>query len=377
MKPTRREIPLLPFALSLLAAAVAFAGSAGAAPASAVPAHGAIPAWTSLHGHRHALVAIAAENGGTELTDFTIPYGVLMRAGIDTVTVAVREGPVRFRPALRAQLDGTMADFDREHPEGADYVIVPAMVDFRQPMLLAWIQAQARKGAIVVSICDGAFVLAQAGLLQGRTATAHWASDGMRRKAFPATHWVGNTRYVADGAVVSSAGISAAMPTSLALVEAIAGAERAAVVAREIGVGDWSARHDSDAFRPRMGNLGVFAVKLAINPWLHGKDTVGVPLAPGMDEIELAIVADAYSRTGRSQAVAMGESGAAVPSLHGLRFLPDESGATTHVDYQLPPLAGVAPGEAFDAALASVQRRYGQRTAQGVAVDFEYPWTGR
>lgn len=362
------------------AAALAASNFVATAPAAAAPVLAAppagmdvIPAWVATRGHAQPIVAIVGENGGTELTDFAIPYGVLKRAGIDAIALAAHEGPVRFRPALRAQLDGTLATFDARHPEGADYVIVPALVNPHDAAVRDWLVEQARKGATVVSICDGALVVADAGLLAGKWATAHWASESQRLAAFPNTHWVRNARYVVDGRVVSSAGISAAMPTSLALVAAISGRDRADALARDMGVPDWSARHDSEVFRPHFGNFGAFAVKLAINPLLHARQTIGVPLAPGMDEITLAVTADAYSRTGRSQAMAMSATDAPVPSRFGLRFLPDVVGATRTVDIALPALADVPPGAAFDAALAAIGARYGRRTAYGVALDFEYP----
>lgn len=361
-------------AVAAITAGVALCGSAYSTPLAVTDAAPTkIPAWVSQHGHSQPIVAIAGENSGTELVDFAIPYGVLKRAGIETVALAAHEGSLRFRPALTANLDGTMAEFDTQHPEGADYVIVPAMVNRKDPTVLAWISEQARKGATVVSICDGALVVGSAGLLNGKWATAHWASESMRLQEFPTTHWVRNMRYVADGKIVSSAGISAAMPTSLALVEAIAGRERASILAREIGVADWSPRHDSDAFRPHFGNLGAFATKMLVNPYLHGKQRIGIPLNDGMDEINLAILADAYSRTGRSQAVALGATIEPVASRYGLRFSPDAVTGTDAVDVVLPPLGNTVPGMVFDTTLASIEARYGRRTAYGVALDFEYP----
>jgi putative intracellular protease/amidase len=359
--------------VATLVVVASLGGCAASQPRSAPTTADTIPAWTRAHGHDSPLVAIAGENGGTELTDFSIPYGVLKRAGIATVTVAAHDGPVRFRPALTARLDATMAEFDREHPEGADYVIVPAMVNPKEPTVLAWITQQARKGATVVSICDGAFVLGHAGLLDGRHATAHWASESMRRRAFPSTDWVRDARYVADGNVISSAGISAAMPTSLALVEAIAGRDRAEALAREIDVADWSPEHETDAFRPHYGNLRAYAVGLLVNPYLRGSQRVGVPLADGIDEVMLAVVADAYSRTGRSQAVSVASRREPVPSRFGLRFLPDVVGATETLDVVLPPIVGTAPGKVFDVTLSDLARRYGHNTAVAVAVQFEYP----
>lgn len=371
--PTRTTTALR-IAIAVVTAGVALSGFASRPPLPATAGVSTtIPAWTPSHGRTQPIVVIAGENGGTELVDFAIPYGVLKRAGIETVALSAHDGPLRFRPALKATLDATMAEFDTQHPEGADYVIVPAMVNSKDPTVLAWIADQARKGATVVSICDGALVVGHAGLLKGKWATAHWASEGLRRKQFPATHWVRNTRYVVDGKIVSSAGISAALPTSLALVEAIEGKERASVLAREMGVVDWSVRHNSDAFRPHFGNLGAFVVTLAVNPYLRSTQIVGVPLNDDMDEINLAVVADAYSRTGRSRVVSLASTIAPVTSRHGLRFLPDVVGDTKAVDVFLPPLANTAPGKVFDTTLASLSARYGRRTAYGVALDFEYP----
>lgn len=370
---------LTPLVMALLAATgvAGVAGSASALPSSASAVPTAIPAWVPEHRGDRAVVAVVAENGGTELTDFAIPYGVFKRAGIETVAVAAHEGPLRFLPALTAELESTIATFDQKYPEGADYVIVPALVNYKDPTVIAWLQAQARKGATVVSICDGAFTVGATGLLDGKWATAHWASESMRVQMYPTTHWVRNTRYVSDGKVISSAGISAAMPTSLALVEAIAGKDRATAVAQAIELSDWSPRHDSDAFRPRYGNLTPFAMKLLVNPFLRSKQSVGVALHRGMDEINLAITADAYSRTGRSQVLSVAATPDPVPSRYGLRFLPDAVGDTKKVHILLPPLANDAPGRVFDVTLAGLAARYGRRTAQGVATDFEYPGYAR
>ena len=357
-----------------LAASLGFGATAAAQSlrTSIDNGHAKIPAWTPAHGHARPLVAIVGDNAGTELTDFVIPYGVFKRAGIDTVALAAHDGRFRFRPALEARLDATIARFDAEHPEGADYVVVPAVTHHDDPVLLDWIAAQARKGATVVGICDGTIVVAGAGLLDGKWATAHWASESQRLQRFPDTHWVRNARYVVDGNVVSSSGISAAMPTSIALVEAIEGHERASALAAELGLSDWSPRHDSDAFRPRYGNLKAFAAKFAFNP-LRSGERVGIPLADGVDEIALAVTADAWSRTGRSQAVSIAPTAGAVASRNGLVFLPDVVGTPDGIDLPLPPPAAEFPARAFDAVLADIASRYGRRTAYAVAIDFEYP----
>jgi putative intracellular protease/amidase len=334
-----------------------------------------IAAYQPRFGRDRPLVAIVGENSATELTDFVIPYGILAEAGIaDLVTVATSPGPLTMRPALRLRPDTTIGGFDGRFPQGADYVIVPAVVKQEDPALLAWIRDQAATGSTIVSICDGAFVVANTGLMNGHRATAHWATLGHRRDHYPDVTWVENRRYVADGKIVSSAGISAAIPTSLALVEAIAGRAKATAVAAELGAPDWSTRHNSQVFAPRFGhNLTALATTMFINPKARRQESIGVPIAGGADEIALALTADAYSRTGLSKAYSVASSTDPVRTRHGLTILPDLTGGQVQSAARLVPLPNVPAGAQLDAALAGIGRDYGRLAAFAVALDFEYP----
>jgi putative intracellular protease/amidase len=323
--------------------------------------------------HARPVVAVIGHPAGTELTDFVVPYAVLQRSdAVTTVSVSTMPGPMTMRPAaLRLQPDVDVTGFDTRYPEGADFVIVPAIVQGKDPTLLAWLRDQQAKGATLVSICDGALVLANAGLLDGHKATAHWATESHRRTTYPRTTWVSNTRYVIDGRVMSSAGISASIPASLALLESIAGHDKAAQVGATFGVSDWSATHRSDAFGIRWGTLGPLVRVNATNKWFHSVEHLGIPMQDGMDDVAFALTADAYSRTGRS--VAYGIAVAPVRSRAGLQWLPDTAhvGGTGRLD-----VVEAQPGAPlFDGVLASIARRYGRSTARGVAMDFEYPWT--
>src|SRR3954463_10007039 len=69
------------------------------------------------------LIAIVGINDATETTDYLMPYGVLRRADVaDVVMLATKPGPVTLFPALRVEPEATVADFDTQHPDGADYV---------------------------------------------------------------------------------------------------------------------------------------------------------------------------------------------------------------------------------------------------------------
>ncbi len=339
-----------------------------------------IDPYHARFGRTRALVAVIGENGSadssTELVDFVVPYGILARSGAtQTIAVATHAGVLNMRPALRLQAQTSMDEFDARFADGADYVIVPAVSKYNDPILLAWLTAQAGKGATIVSICDGALVVANSGLMKGHRATAHWDTEDLRPKKYPETTWLKNRRYVTDGKIVSSAGISAAIPVSLALVEAIAGYNRAAALAQDLGVTEWSAQHNSEVFHPRFGvNLWAFIAANYTNRWFHSRQEIDVPVASGIDEISLALTADAYSRTGRSKVFAIAASTEILQTRNGLMLIPDRMISDKNPSDRMLPEFDAAPSAlTLDHALAGIADRYGRSTAYAVALDFEYP----
>ncbi len=317
------------------------------------------------------LVAIIGINDATETTDYLMPYGILRRADVaDVVTLATAPGPVTLFPALRVEPHTTTAAFDAEHPQGADYVIVPAMSRDDDPAALQWLKSQAAKGATVIGVCAGAKVVAAAGLLDGRPATTHWYFLKELREKHPSIRYVADRRLVIDGARATTTGITASMPMMLTLIEAIAGRSKAEAVAQDLGLPDWSARHNSAAFkltRPFattvIGNLLAF--------W--NREKLGIALAPGTDEVSLALIADAWSRTYRSRALTFADSGEARESRNGLRILPDQVTGDWPADRLVPALEQKRPAEALELTLDAIASRYGLPTADIVAMQLEYP----
>ena len=317
------------------------------------------------------LIAIIGINDATETTDYLMPYGVLRRADVaDVVTLATGPGPVSLYPALKVEPQATTADFDAQHPDGADYVIVPAMSRDDDPSALQWIRSQAGKGAIVIGVCVGAKVVGEAGLLHGKRATTHWYSLKELQGRHPSIRYVANRRLVVDGDVATTTGISASMPMSLTLIEAIAGRAKAEAVGREIGLPDWDARHDSNAFqftRP----FALTAMRNVMTFW--NREQLGIELSPGVDEVTLALVADAWSRTYRSRAVTFAATAGALESRNGLRIMPDEVAASWPAERRLPDIDASPPARALDQTLAAIEARYGMPTADFVAMQLEYP----
>jgi putative intracellular protease/amidase len=168
------------------------------------------------------------------------------------------------------------------------------------PAALNWTKSQATKGAMIIGVCAGAKVVAAAGLLTDKRATTHWYFLAELRKKHPAIHYVADRRLVVDEGVVTTTDVTASMPMALTLIEAIAGRDKAQAVGRDLGLMSWDARHGSAAFsftRP----FALAAIGNTLAFWSH--DLLGIEVTPGLDEVSLALVADAWSRTYRSRAV--------------------------------------------------------------------------
>jgi len=316
------------------------------------------------------LIAVIGINDATETTDYVMRYGILRRSGVaDVLALATEPGPIQLYPALKVEPDATIARFDAEHPDGADYVIVPAMSRQDDRVALEWIRAQADKGATVIGVCSGALILSAAGLLDDKRATTHWYSLGELRERTPSLRHVADRRFVVDGKVATTTGISASMPMTLALIEAIAGRAKAEEVGRDLGLSQWDARHDSGAF----GFTRPFALTVARNALAFwDREQVDIELRAGMDEVSLALVADAWSRTYRSRARTYAMSADGARSRGGLRILPDEVRSNGQAS-ALRPAIGEHPAAALASALHGIERRYGAPTARVVAMQLELP----
>jgi transcriptional regulator GlxA family with amidase domain len=117
----------------------------------------------------------------------------------------------------------------------ADTIIVPGVDDLNRAVpkdLVASLRRAALRGTRVASICTGAFVLAQTGVLDGRTATTHWAVAKVLAERFPRVRVDPDVLYVDHGTVVTSAGAAAGLDLCLHLIRRDFGAAVAAHVAR-------------------------------------------------------------------------------------------------------------------------------------------------
>ncbi|VTU23567.1 Carnitine catabolism transcriptional activator [Variovorax sp. PBS-H4] len=316
------------------------------------------------------VVAVLALNEGTEMTDLLLPYAVLQRAGVAEVRiVAPRAGRVSLYPALM-EVDGAqdMASFDRMHPSGADYVIVPAMRTDDDPAVTGWLQRQARQGARMVGVCSGARVLGRAGLLDGRRFAGHWYDRSTLLRRHPGATYVPNRRYVVDRGIATTTGITASVPTMLALVEAIGGRQRAQALASELGVAGWEPAHDSAPFKLDAGRAWTYVVDKAAF-WRDERWRVEVQ--EGSDDIALALAADAWTRTGRVSVAASASGPVRLKSGLLLAAQPVDGGAP-----RVPLSPALRPVQQLDLTLCEIAERYGPARRDRVMQEMEYPRPG-
>lgn len=199
---------------------------------------------------------------GFQILDLTGPMEVFSQAermhpgSYALRTVALEPGVATASCGLRVGAAGAGPGPGPGGRERIDTLIVvggigaPAAAE--DPRHAVWIARTARRTRRTASVCTGAFLLAEAGLLDGRRATTHWSRCAELAERFPAVRVDPDPIFVRDGAVATSAGVTAGIDLALALVEEDLGAVTARAIARQLVV-----------FVQRPGGQRQFSAQLA------------------------------------------------------------------------------------------------------------------
>lgn len=355
-------------------------------------------------------VAIVMGNHDTEITDFLAPYEIFSASEAFNVYAVA---PKRQLSPLSSRLDVmphfSFAEFETFLGKAPDVIVVPYIPEARQGRseahaVVDWIRANAGENTVVVSICAGAGMLAQTGLLDGRPATSHWQWIGGFEKQFPAVRWTRNARYVDSGNTITSAGITAGMDVSFYTVKRLAGEEVARETARKLGY-PHTKYIDSNEYQQPEWALSDTLMLFSLG-YRWERPTMGLYLYDGVGELDLSSVLDSYPASGVARIVTFGQAREAVRSRNGLTFIPrldfQRAGGLDGIivpGSDLPPaaeqalmqwaqarpgveiatlqaFAGSAAAEArypFDVALTGVAQRGGRPVAVAAAKALEYP----
>ncbi len=179
-----------------------------------------------------------------EVLDFSGPFEVFTTASrlcpdddpFAVSLISQAGGQVVARAGYRVMSDYGIA----MHPP-LDVLIIAGGVhsdELDNAPVIDWITAQSKQVSMVASVCTGAFLLAQAGVCAGRRVTTHWEDIPDFRQHFPQIPVQENVRWVDEGALITSAGISAGIDMSLHLVERLHSRALAEKTARQMDF-DW------------------------------------------------------------------------------------------------------------------------------------------
>lgn len=159
---------------------------------------------------------------GVQIIDYSGPWEVFGQAGFTVHTVAQT-----LEPVTTAFGQKVIADYSFDTSPKLDILLIPGgggtRKEVNNPHLIKWIQDNAKDAHYVMSVCTGAFLLAKAGLLDGLTATTFHDAISRLTDAAPKTRVVYDQRYVDNGKVITTAGLSSGIDGSLHLVAKILG----------------------------------------------------------------------------------------------------------------------------------------------------------
>jgi transcriptional regulator GlxA family with amidase domain len=179
-----------------------------------------------------------------EVLDLAGPFEVLSVASRLAVRRGLADAPpfevvvVGRSPSVTARGGlQIVPGFTLDDAPDLDVLIVPGgLTDDVEgdPAVIDWVRRRAGEAELAASVCTGAFVLAAAGMLDGRTATTHWEDRADLAGRYPAVQVVLDRRWIDHGDVVTAAGISAGIDMALHLVERFVGRELAEATARQM-----------------------------------------------------------------------------------------------------------------------------------------------
>lgn len=187
-----------------------------------------------------------------ELLDAFGPLEAFAHAPALFKIVLIAEGP---GPVASAQGPKVLPDCELNDCPHLDVILVPGGPGVRSqvqnPVLLNWLAARAARAELVTSVCTGSALLARAGILDGRRATSNKMGFEWVMRQGPAVHWLRAARWVDDGSVVTSSGVSAGIDMALYVIGRLGGAEERDKIARIMEY-EWrgDSRYDPFAKRP-------------------------------------------------------------------------------------------------------------------------------
>jgi putative intracellular protease/amidase len=192
---------------------------------------------------------------GVQIIDYTGPYEVFGQAGFNVFTVAKKPDMITTAMGMRVTPNYTFDDA----PTASVLVIPGGDVGMAQedPDILKWIQQESKNSEYVLSVCNGAFILAKTGLLDGMSATTFYGLlEGLKSIA-PKVNVVNDRRFVDNGKLITTAGLSSGIDGSLYVISKILSKARAQMVALNM---EYNWQPDSSYARASFADLHLHSI---------------------------------------------------------------------------------------------------------------------
>ncbi|RGD58149.1 protein DJ-1 [Kitasatospora xanthocidica] len=305
-------------------------------------------------------VAVAVSNEGSVATDVLAPYQVFAESPTMSVyTVAAERRVSPLSGGAHLLPDHTLAEVAGGTLPEPDVVVVPAVTDpagAGEERLRQWIVERHRKGARILGVCAGSELLAASGLLDGREATSFWSNIGSLERGYPKVDWQRGRRYVEDGRVTTTAGVTSGTVGALRLVGELAGEAESARIGTGLAYPGWTP--DGPTAIPA-NHLALGDLPYALNaafPWL--RPTTAIGLVDGVEEIDAAAAFEGYGGVSFATRTLVIGAGDTVTTRHGLVLVtrPATEGAHGADRFVVP---GVRDASGLDGALGDWALRNG------------------
>ncbi len=289
---------------------------------------GVLPAPVTPDPTKKIAVVVSGPRG-SEIGDTLEAYEILTRSGVFNVysvapertLLPLRTGLTTWGNSIDFVPQLSFGEYDERIGRAPDLIAIPWFDDQYDPgrdaYVLEWIRNHFGADTTILGICSGNIILADTGLVAGRTATTNTGTFDRVESSSPSTRWLHNLRYVDDGNIVTSSNLTAGIDAALHVVDRVAGRTTALRVAREIGYTQTSALDD-----PRFDPSGNTLPQRLLAAAYEGRGPrIGVVMYDGVTELGVAGIVDPIEGSFARTFFAAPERGI-VQSRNGFLFVP-------------------------------------------------------
>lgn len=275
------------------------------------------------HDPNKPTVAVLLGDPTTEVFDFMVPYQMFaMTEAYNVYAVAPEKKVVSLTGGLDLAPHYSFTELDQLlQGKSPDLIVIPyiPMIDEgKYQPLRKWLQKHEHSN--LLSICGGAGNLADAGLLKGRSATIHWQFFDMFQDRFVDTNWVRDQRYVHDGNIIGSAGLTSGIDAVLYVISKQLGEPIAEKIAKEMNYPSYHYVKNPkvDPYYVDRSEI-VYMLNQAFQ-W--NKTEAGVLLYDGMEDSALTTIFDTYAASGTTKVYTVSASDQPIVTKYQLTLFP-------------------------------------------------------